>query len=589
MTNDGTAVNVPSAQEEDTNAPHQLQLDPNISAPALVGYILVRCLPLGLAAVAQFSIGTALFSLVGRMVGTEQLGATTLAFGLLYATAFSASAGCCGALETLLSHSYGHDPNSKLYGVYSQRMAILLLIVAFLFGPLLAYADVILTSIGQNVVVARYTGEFCRIALFGVYPAMVLELLRRYFACQHMNNPLSVNLVCGAAIFPFLLFALISMFDYTGAPLGWVILQILMPASLFVYLWKTKRYTKTWGGWSKSALTNWGPMLKLAIPSCAMLLSEWAALEVNSIFAGFAPPSHLAAHSIVYQTSALMWNLTSGLYIVVTVLVGNAIGRGQNRFARRCALYCLVMTLCFSLVNIAVIFSLRHVIPYVFTTNQESIDLYEKLLKYFFVYHIFDLFQSCMMGVLRGCGLQTIGAVFIAIVYSVVGVPVGAVLFFKMDMGVAALWFGPAFGVTCIGFPSYVYLFFRYIKWDELTAVKEDGLSLGSEEDERVLRETCPPSECGDAASRDEGEAGDAKSPNEERNDAVSNFSFTSHLTDFVIPQRNNILLVGGVVGAAVGANASLEAAPDAPTGESVRSPSSPNVAAVGVLTARSR
>lgn len=98
-------------------------------------------LPLGLAAVAQMSIGAVLVAMVGQMVGVVELGATSLAFGLINATAFSFAAGFSGALETVLSHSYGRDPTSKLYGVYAQRMLMLLLIISALLGPLIAFAD----------------------------------------------------------------------------------------------------------------------------------------------------------------------------------------------------------------------------------------------------------------------------------------------------------------------------------------------------------------------------------------------------------------------------------------------------------------
>ena len=43
------------------------------------------------------------------------------------------------------------------------------------------------------------------------------------------------------------------------------------------------------------------------------------------------------------------------------------------------------------------------------------------------------------MGVLRGCGLQVIGAMSIGLVYSVGGVPFGILIFFTTSFGVRAL------------------------------------------------------------------------------------------------------------------------------------------------------
>lgn len=280
-------------------------IDENTPTRTLVLEVLRRSFPLGLAAVAQISIETVLVAMVGKMVGDTELGATTLASGLLNATAFSFSAGFCGALETVLSHSFGRDPNSKLYGIYGQRMALMLLIIAALVGPIMTFSDSLLIAIGQNVDVAHYTGRFCRVALFSVYFVMLLEMMRRYFACQHLNTQLSVNLLAGAASFPFVLWTCIKLFGFAGAAIAWALLMFCMPASLLVYLFVTGKYKRTWGGWEPTALMNWGPLLKLALPSMAMMLSEWMSLEINLIIAGYASTNELAAFSIVYQCSGI--------------------------------------------------------------------------------------------------------------------------------------------------------------------------------------------------------------------------------------------------------------------------------------------
>uniref|UniRef100_A0A0A9ZE40 Multidrug and toxin extrusion protein 1 n=1 Tax=Lygus hesperus TaxID=30085 RepID=A0A0A9ZE40_LYGHE len=101
-------------------------------------------IPLGLASAAQFSTTSVLVAFVGKMVGVNELGATSLAFGLINATALAFAGGFCGALETMLSYSYGRDPHSTMYGTYAQRMVVLLLIVAMCLGPIIAYADALL-------------------------------------------------------------------------------------------------------------------------------------------------------------------------------------------------------------------------------------------------------------------------------------------------------------------------------------------------------------------------------------------------------------------------------------------------------------
>lgn len=464
----------------------------DMSTAAIIKEVLVHGTPLGLAAVAQLIIGTILVAMVGRMVGVVQLGAASLSFGLINATVFSFASGFSGALETVLSYSYGRDPTSKLYGVYAQRMALLLLFVSASLGPILIFADSLLTAIGMNPEVVYYTGIFCRIALFGAYPVNLLEILRRYYACQNLSTPLSVNLIIGAVVFPFLLWPLIKVFGFAGAPIGWVMLMVTMPASLLVYLIRSGQYKKTWGGWDSTALQNWGPLMKLAIPSMAMMLSEWVSLEINAITAGYAPAEDLAAFSIIYQTSSIFWSFASGSFIEAAVLVGSALGKRKPSLARRSAYCCVVMATIQGVLNICLLFLVRGYLPYLFTDDEKVVAIFKDLFPFFALYHIFDCTQSAMMGVLRGCGMQVVGAVAVALVYSVVGVPLGITLFVTTDLSVRALWLGPGLGVSCIGFPLYMYLLFRHIKWDELDKGGEDSLSLNSSMDLRSMASRAP-------------------------------------------------------------------------------------------------
>lgn len=463
------------------------RIDENTPVATLALEVLKLSIPLGLAAVAQNSISVVLVAMVGKMVGDRELGATVLANSLLNATAYSLSAGLCGALETVLSQSYGRDQTSKLYGVHVQRMALILLIVAAFVGPVLAFSDSLLISIRQNAEVAHFTGEFCRISLFGVYSLMLLEVMRRYFACQHLNTQLSVNLIIGAGFFPFVLWACIKMLGFPGAAVAWSLLMSCMPASLFTYLLVTGKYKKTWGGWEPMALINWGPLLKLAFPSMAMMLSEWMSQEVNLIVAGYAPINELDAFSILHQFSTILWSMASGVFIEAAVLVGNALGERKPRFARRCALVCLGLTTLFALVNLSVTLLLRNWIPTLFTNNVAVHALFRKMLRIYVVYHLLDSFQSCMMGVLRGCGLQLLGAMCIALVYSVVGVPLGIIVFFTTSMGVEALWLGPCLGLSVVGCPLYGYLLMYYIDWESLQLHADDGPSFNPSMNERSM------------------------------------------------------------------------------------------------------
>nr|CCC90523.1 unnamed protein product [Trypanosoma congolense IL3000] len=460
------------------------------STLTLLKRILLMTVKLSLAQTAQFSLGVSLVAVVGR-IGVRELGATSLANGLINATVFAFGAGFSGALETKLSHTYSRNPKDKMYGVYTLRMFVMLLILFLLLSPTILFVDRLLVAIGQDQEVIDFVGEFCRLSIWGSFFAMLLELLRRYFACQYLDTSFSVALVVGAVIYPFLLIGMVQLMGFSGAALGWSIFVIALCIGLVLYLVVTKKYAENWNGIEDAMYRNWKPLLTLSMASMAMMLSEWVALEINNICSGFGTKEELAAFGITYQVSGVCWSIASGSYIASSVMVGSAVGERRPVLARKMAYLGLGTSLAISLTNVLILFLTRNYFPYIFTNDEKVVEIVISLQKYLFVYHVFDTLQSCMMGVLRGCGMQKQGAIIIFLVYSVIGVPLGLLLFFLTNFGIGALWLGPAVGVTAFGFPVYLYMMLRYIKWDRLepstetydAMMEEDsGVSKGSNE-----------------------------------------------------------------------------------------------------------
>lgn len=54
-------------------------------------------------------------------------------------------------------------------------------------------------------------------------------------------------------------------------------------------------------GWTLDCLQEWGPFVRLAIPSMLMLCLEWWLFEVGAFLAGLISEAELGAQSIAYQ------------------------------------------------------------------------------------------------------------------------------------------------------------------------------------------------------------------------------------------------------------------------------------------------
>ncbi|TPP47968.1 MatE family protein [Leishmania donovani] len=412
--------------------------------------------PLTLSSLAQFSLNLIIIMVIGRLLGLEAMGGVSLALGLVNATGFAFGAGLCGALETVLSHTFGHfqqEENKRLaqakteaertgtavepqvsctlhmYGIYAQRMSIILMVASVPLGFVLCFADALLTIAGESAA-----------------------------------------------------FIFVKLFGFAGSPIAWLIMMTGVVAGLVYYLRYTGRDKLTWGGWDIRCAQNLNSLVKIALPSMGMMLSEWVALEVNALAGGYGTAAELGAYTITLQVFGIMWAMGSGVMILTSVFVGNAIGEGKPLLARRIAFIALAVVLGIATVDVVLCLFLQPFIPSFFVQTEE-VDavaaIYRELMYVVMPYHFVDVFQSTVMGALRGCELQKLGAVIITVAFCAVGVPLSFLLFFYFKIGIRALWIGPFTGVAVVGTPAYIYILLRYIKWENLKPHVDNAAKLG--------------------------------------------------------------------------------------------------------------
>lgn len=68
-------------------------------------------------------------------------------------------------------------------------------------------------------------------------------------------------------------------------------------------------------GWSVACLQDWGPFLKLAIPSMLMNCLEWWLYEIAGFLAGIISELELGAQSVVYQLAAVAYLVIASLLL----------------------------------------------------------------------------------------------------------------------------------------------------------------------------------------------------------------------------------------------------------------------------------
>jgi MATE family multidrug resistance protein len=423
----------------------------------------------------QQATALVILAFVGRM-GPAYIGGASLAMSLFNATAFAMAVGLGGGLDTLLSQVYGNSRGDHLYGILTQRMVFILLVMSFPIALLFAYVDVPLTYLGLPAEAVHFTTRYCHVSLFNIVPIQLLEVVRRYLQNQHQTRIPLVAQIVGGVCNPLLLYLFIYGFGmgFEGAPAAWVTLHVCIVAGIVAYVkffWPA--HAATWPGWHRSALSEWGPVLRQGLPSWSLSMLEWGAFEINALASGFLPATDLAAFSICVQVFSVMWCTVSGNFFAMSFFTGEAVGRGDGAAARRFAKVGIATAFCVSAVNAALLVAFRFRVAALFTDDAAVIARVGDVAIAAAALHVVDSQQSTCIFILRGIGKHHHGVAVLICTWIAVGLPLGWLLAFHFRWGAPGLFLGLACSLVFLELPIFAVMFRRF-DWDALTAVEID-------------------------------------------------------------------------------------------------------------------
>ncbi|XP_038014087.1 multidrug and toxin extrusion protein 1 [Motacilla alba alba] len=412
-------------------------------------------------------------------LGKAELDAVTLAVSVINVTGISIGAGLASACDTLMTQTYG-SKNLKQVGTILQRGILILLLFCFPCWALFINTERILLLIRQDPEVSRLTQLYVMIFIPALPAAFLYQLLTRYLLSQEIIMPQVVTGIAAnilnAAMNAFLLYAL--KLGMVGSAWANMVSQYTQVILLVLYMWWRKIHVKTWGGWSRECLVDWGSFIWLAVPGMVMMCIEWWTFEIGSFLAGLISVVELGAQSVIYELACVAYMVPLGISVAASVRVGNALGAGNVEQAKTSCITALLCTGVFAVVVAALLGSLRNVVGYIFTNDTEIVTLVSRVMLIFGPFHLLDATAATCGGVLRGTGRQKLGAMANAVGYYTIGFPIGISLMFAAKMGVLGLWVGM---IICISVQALSFLAF-VIRMDWRKAAEEAQVRAGMKE-----------------------------------------------------------------------------------------------------------
>ncbi len=324
--------------------------------------------------------------------------------------------------------------------------AILLLLSA---GPVLRLLD-------QPPEVVPTAATYARLGAIGVLPFYVFIVLRQSLQAMHRVAPIVWTIVL--ANLANVALNWVFIFGHLGFPAGGVVgsawaTQIgrwLMPVLLYAF--SRRELAPSLAPWRRETLqlAPLGRMLALGVPIGVQHELEYGVFAVAGVMMGWIGTVEMAAHQVALNFASLTFMVPLGVSGATTVLVGNAVGRGDAAEARSAALAGLVCGVSFMAAMALLMLAVPGTLARVYTSEAAVVAVAATLFPIAGVFQVFDGTQVVSIGILRGVGDTRAPMLVNLLGFWLVGLPVSWLLGLRLGFGPQGLWWGLTLGLVVV-------------------------------------------------------------------------------------------------------------------------------------------
>jgi multidrug resistance protein, MATE family len=396
--------------------------------------------------------------MVGRLPESAiAIGAVSLGSTLFYTIALFGSGVMLG-LDTLVAQAYGAGKLEECH-----RTLWNALYVAFLLAPLLMAIVLgcipLFPHFGLEPDLVADTVPFLKALVWSTLPLMMYFILRRYLQAMGIVKPvvfalISANLVNLAGNWVFVYGHLgFPKFGVAGSGWSTCISRIYMTLVLAVaaVYYDRKRNSGLWLASRSLELQRIASLLRLGLPAASQLFFEIGGFAFATFLVGKLGPVQLAGHQIALNVASFTYMVPLGISSAAAVRVGHAAGARDAHAAARAGWMALLFGASFMACCGLCLFLFNHQIARVYTPDVIVVNAGATLLIVAAVFQLFDGLQVVATGALRGASNTRTPMLANLVGYWVIGLPLGALLCFKLHLGAVGMWAGLCLALVIIG------------------------------------------------------------------------------------------------------------------------------------------
>ena len=415
--------------------------------------LLRLALPVATVQVGFILMGAVDTVMVGHVSPTDL---ASVALGNLYffmTTSFGL--GTLFALDPLVSQAFGAGDRPGISRAF-QRGFVIALGLAVFSSLLLVPGRPLLTFLRQPADVVPVAADYALVSIPGVLPFYCFVVLRQ--SLQSMGRVAPIVVVILLANLANVFFNWVLIFGNLGAPAlgavgsGWAttLSRWFMLVALLGIAWPLIRpYLRPF----RPDALDIEPLLRmcrLGIPIGIQFFLEFGVFGVIGILMGSLGTIPMASHQVAINLASVTFMMALGVTQATTVLVGQAVGAGDPRGARRSAGAGLLIAGTVMAFNGVVFLSIPGLLARIYTPDLEVWALAATLIPVAGIFQIFDGLQAVGSGVLRGVG-DTFAPMLVNLVgFWLIGLPISLYLAFPGGLGPLGLWWGMAAGLGAV-------------------------------------------------------------------------------------------------------------------------------------------
>lgn len=443
--------------------------------PANVGYSLVFKLayPVTLTMVFQTLVGLSTTIMVGRLE-TSQLGATGLGSMMAW-TFLSFFNGIISTASTFVSQNYGATRYQEI-GKNVWHYVYIAVFSYFAILLLTLFIGRIIELVGSSQEVQSHSLSYIKIQLlFGIGTFVSFALIGFFRGIGETRTPMWVTLgvCCFNVIFAYLIVfgkLWFPRLEMNGVAVANGISGILS-AIVYSFLLFSKKYHEPYGTrkLAKLDLKLLRSIIKVGVPAGIQFFLDTFSFSFFFAIIARISDSALAASNAVMTLMSTTFMPLFGASVAATTLVGQFVGAGQIKEARKSGYTAIKMGIVIGAIGTLCFVSLPKQLMSLFSKDPSVIDIGKKLLILTSLTRISEGIGICSGGALRGAG-DTKFPMFVGIICAwVIFIPFTYILGVALKGGALGAWVASILYI--FAYDLLVFLRFRSKRWEKIKVI----------------------------------------------------------------------------------------------------------------------